>query len=139
MIEGRLRKQDCGQITDGAAVVFLASQVRAAEYAATHGLALGQLRILEIARALGLDPTLLLLDEPAAGLRHFEKQQLSELLRQLRSEGMTVLLVEHDMGFVMNLTDHIVVLDFGTKIAEGSPAVVSKHPAVIQAYLGADA
>ncbi len=102
-------------------------------------LALGQLRILEIARALCLDPALLLLDEPAAGLRHFEKQQLSTLLRQLRSEGMTVLLVEHDMGFVMNLTDHIVVLDFGTRIAEGTPAEVSKHPAVIQAYLGADA
>jgi len=99
-------------------------------------LALGQQRIVEIARALCLDPTLLLLDEPAAGLRHFEKQALAELLSQLRSEGMSVLLVEHDMGFVMNLTDHIVVLDFGTKIAEGKPEEIKVHPAVLEAYLG---
>ena len=94
------------------------------------------MRILEIARALCLDPSLLLLDEPAAGLRHFEKQQLSALLRQLRSEGMTVLLVEHDMGFVMDLTDHIVVLDFGKKIAEGKPESICQNPAVLEAYLG---
>lgn len=99
-------------------------------------LALGQQRIVEIARALCLDPTLLLLDEPAAGLRHFEKEALAELLRQLRAEGMSVLLVEHDMGFVMGLTDHIVVLDFGSKIAEGKPDEIKVHPAVLAAYLG---
>lgn len=99
-------------------------------------LALGQQRIVEIARALCVDPILLLLDEPAAGLRHKEKQQLAELLRQLRTEGMSVLLVEHDMGFVMNLADRIVVLDFGTKIAEGTPSAIKSNPDVIKAYLG---
>ena len=100
-------------------------------------LALGQQRIVEIARALCLDPDLLMLDEPAAGLRHLEKAALSQLLRQLRAEGVAVLLVEHDMGFVMNLTDHIVVLDFGTKIAEGPPERIKTDPAVLAAYLGA--
>ena len=99
-------------------------------------LALGQQRIVEIARALCLDPRLLLLDEPAAGLRHFEKQQLARLLGQLRTEGMSILLVEHDMGFVMDLTDHIVVLDFGSKIAEGKPEAIRQNPAVLEAYLG---
>jgi branched-chain amino acid transport system permease protein len=126
-------------------------------------LALGQQRILEIARALCVDPTLLLLDEPAAGLRYQEKQALAALLRKLRgegtsillvehdmdfvmnfavllrklrSEGTSILLVEHDMDFVMNLTDHLVVMEFGTKIAEGKPAEIQANPAVLDAYLG---
>jgi len=100
-------------------------------------LSLGQQRIVEIARALCTDPILLLLDEPAAGLRHMEKQKLSALLRQLRAEGMSVLLVEHDMGFVMDIADRIVVLEFGTRIAQGTPAQVRANPDVIKAYLGA--
>ena len=99
-------------------------------------LALGQIRILEIARALALDPSVLLLDEPAAGLRHGEKKELAALLRKLRAEGMSILLVEHDMSFVMGLVDHLVVLDFGTLIAEGKPQEVRENPAVIAAYLG---
>jgi branched-chain amino acid transport system permease protein len=100
-------------------------------------LSLGQQRIVEIARALCVDPILLLLDEPAAGLRHMEKQRLAALLRQMRDGGMSVLLVEHDMGFVMDLADRVVVLDFGTRIAEGTPDAIKGNPDVIKAYLGA--
>lgn len=105
-------------------------------YEEAGSLALGQQRILEIARALCADPVLLLLDEPAAGLRLKEKQALADLLRKLRDEGMAILLVEHDMDFVMGLVDRITVMEFGQKIAEGLPDAIQSNPAVLQAYLG---
>ena len=108
----------------------------AAPHDTAGSLPLGRQRVLELARALASDPLMIILDEPAAGLRRQEKADLAALLRDLRGEGMTILLVEHDMEFVMSLVDRVVVMAFGQRIAEGGPAEVRADPGVQAAYLG---
>lgn len=101
-------------------------------------LAYGEQRLLEIARALASRPKLLLLDEPAAGMNPSEKNSLAELVKKIRADGVTVLVVEHDMKFLMNLVDRVCVLNFGKRLAMGTPEEVQNNPDVIEAYLGGD-
>ena len=109
-----------------------------ADYAQTEAtsLAFGQQRAVEMARALATEPELLLLDEPAAGLNIYETAEVARLITRIRDMGITVLLVEHDMSLVMDISDEIVVLSFGAKIAEDRPEAIQKNPEVIRTYLG---
>jgi len=132
----RLNRRVEEQVRAEAAVQLRRVGLEESMFVPAGNLSLGKQRIVEIARALCADPVLLLLDEPAAGLRHKEKQELAALLSDLRREGLSVLIVEHDMEFLMNLVDRIVVMEFGEKLAEGLPREIRSNPAVLEAYLG---
>jgi branched-chain amino acid transport system ATP-binding protein len=130
------REEDDGHGRAMELLEFMGLHKRADELASN--LSYGDQRRLEIARAMATEPALLCLDEPAAGFNPQEKAELMALIRRVRDRGYTVLLIEHDMRLVMGVTDRIVVLEFGKKIAEGTPAEIRDNPAVIAAYLGVD-
>jgi branched-chain amino acid transport system ATP-binding protein len=108
-------------------------------YEVVQNLSFGEQKLVELARALAMEPNLLLLDEPAAGLNSAETERLSEILRRIREQGITIVLVEHNMPLVMTVSDLVLVLDFGRGIALGTPEEVSRNEEVIRAYLGQEA
>jgi len=120
-----------------AALAFVGLEARADEPVA--GFSYGHQRLIEIARALAGNPTLLLLDEPAAGLNGSEKLALTALLRRMGQKGLTILIIDHDMTLVRDVAQHITVLNFGRRIADGEAAGVLREPAVVAAYLGEEA
>jgi len=128
--ERQIREQACKQLE------MIGLSGRANEL--VGNLSFGQQRLIEIARAMALEPELLLLDEPVAGLTRKEVEELDELIRRLRGDGMTVVLVEHNMEFVMGIADRVMVLDYGQKIADRTPLQVQHNERVIAAYLGAE-
>jgi len=130
------REEEAGHQQAMELLRFMGLSRKADELAAN--LSYGDQRRLEIARAMATQPKLICLDEPAAGFNPQEKRVLMDLIRKVRDQGFTVLLIEHDMRLVMGVTDRIVVLEFGKKIAEGTPAEIRDNPAVIAAYLGVE-